>query len=157
MEKINRLLSSPQQIVEQASQPKPTTTTGQLTSEQRDSVAYFFLRMANVYGSKYHQQWPNEEAIKLAKREWAEQIGKFSRGQIDAMFANAKAMLIAGDDEWRWPEIGRILSGVVETWERRAHRPFERVGLPNLTKKERAKQAGAQALASMKSLWGKSL
>ena len=156
MEKINQLLSNPRQIVEQQSQPQPTTTNGQLTSEQRDSVAYFFFRLSTVYGSKYHQQFPNEEAVKLAKREWAEQIGKFSRGQIDAMFSNVKAMMIAGDDEWAWPEIGRILSSVVETWERRAHRPFPANALPDLTKKERARRAGAKALEEMKSLWGKS-
>ena len=162
MQKIDKLVTNPQQIVERQSQQQLTTTTGQLTSDQRDSVAYFFLRLANVYGSKYLQQWPNEEAIKLAKREWATQIGAYGRSQIDAMFNYTKSQLVAGEPDWQWPEIGRILGCANQSWE---HKRIERAeeewrGIRNewrlgdLTKQERRKQAAKRELAKMKSLFG---
>jgi hypothetical protein len=105
------------------------TTTGQpiseFTEQERDSTGYFFLRLRNLYGSKYVQQFPDEQDLKLAKREWAKQIGQYTRDQIHDMFETVKRIQASGNtklaEKFQWPDIGAILAVHAQGWEHRVH------------------------------------
>ena len=53
------------------------------SDQQRDVIAYFFLRLGNVYGTALMQSlWPTEQDLSLAKREYGAQISRFTRDHI---------------------------------------------------------------------------
>lgn len=133
------------------SMPQPSTTTGPRTSdapefsrEERDRTGYFFLRLRTVFGSRYALQYPTEQAIVAAKREWARQIGRYSREQIDAMFEAVKASQMAGSDEHQWPDVAKIIATLSGSWQHRAQsRPAAEIiaethRIPDLAARERA-------------------
>ena len=66
------------------------TTTNQPASfnnEEKDSIAYFFMRLQNVYGvARMQSQWPDSESLQLARREYGKKIAKFSREEINKAF-----------------------------------------------------------------------
>lgn len=138
---------------------QPSTTTppriSEPTEQQRDSTAYFFLRLRTVYGAEYLRHFPDEESVRLAKREWFEQIGQYSREDIDRAFAHVKHERIRGSDQYTWLEIGAVLAILgASTWQTAAHKPFEQLALPDKAAQERARVAGRRALDDMKSLFG---
>ena len=122
----------------------PDATTAQpqrKTFDQHtvEAVQYFFARLKMIYGvSKFETQWPTDADLKMAKREWAENIGKLSKQEIDGALDNTKKNL--HEREWQWPNIGLILSGA------KNNNPAHRLFLPeperNLeSAEERAKRA----------------
>ena len=53
------------------------------SAQQRDVIAYFFLRLGNIYGTSLMQShWPTEQDLNLAKREYGAQISRLTRAHI---------------------------------------------------------------------------
>jgi hypothetical protein len=69
-------------------QNQVTAPLTQRTFDQ-DSVnltQYFFARIRSVYGiAKFEKTWPTETDVKVAKREWCNNIGKFTKQEINKM------------------------------------------------------------------------
>lgn len=80
------------------------------------------MRLRAVYPTKFDAHYRTEQEIRIAKREWAKVLGGYSREQIDSMFSEVKRHQIAGDRDFDWPEIGRIV-GLLEA--SREWRAFE--------------------------------
>lgn len=130
---------------------------------ERDATAYFFLRLKNIYGGKYLAAYPDEESVRLAKREWAKQIGQYSREDIDRMFDMVKQQQAKGDEEYQWPNIGLILGAASVGWEHKRLEAAEKewqqtrkdlYALEDQVRKERIKKAADVHLAKMKGLFG---
>lgn len=92
--------------------------------------------------------------MRIAKREWARQIGLYDRRAIDEMFDLVKSERMRGGEAFQWLDIGAILAIKANRWECAAHKPFEQLALPDKSARERARVAGARALADMKALFG---
>lgn len=75
-----------------------------------DATQYFFAKLRIVYGaSKFDTYWPTDTEVRQVKREWAEQIGRLTREEIDNAMDHAKRMMY--EEDWSWPNVGLILSG----------------------------------------------
>ena len=119
------------------------------------------MRLKAVYGAEYKRHYPDEESVTLAKREWAKQIGAFSRDQIDKMFAYVKSEMTRGNDDYQWLNIGAVVSVLTNNWQ---HAMIERAdrerlqhqskALPNLTAVERVRQKGKAEIAKIKEQFG---
>lgn len=150
---------------------QPETTTRQpiseFTDQERDSTGYFFLRLQNQYPGKYQQQFPEEADIKLAKREWAKQIGQYTRDQIHEMFETVKRIRASADtklaEKFQWPDIGAILGVHAQGWEHRVHAAKaaetdrmltqQRLALTDQSKRERAIKARNVAIDRLKGMF----
>lgn len=105
------------------------------------------------------RHFPDVESVNLAKREWAKQIGAYSREQIDTMFTLAKHQMAAGDDDFRFLNIGGIIGLLSSDWQHariaRAEREWQeqRKALPDLTKREKSAELRKQTLESLKSMF----
>ena len=78
-----------QQQLKQLMQQAYTTTKKPQTfsKNQKDVIAYFFFRLQNTYGiSRMQSQWPDDNSLSLAKREFGKSIAKMSREEINALF-----------------------------------------------------------------------
>ena len=156
MQNIKQLLpnvSGTERILE----PLQTITKGPLISEQtKDVTAYFFMRLEKVYGLLFRNRWPDEKTLRMAKVEWAAQLGQYSREQLDKAFDrlhNIRQMPEV-DRRYQYPDPDAVL-GLVTNFlgiddKVGCHKPFERLALPDKAAQERAKVAGAKALAEMK-------
>lgn len=84
--------------------------------------------------------------MRLARREWAGQIDGLSWEQLDTALGRAKAKLMAGDGDFYWPDVGRIL-GLARDSHSAAHRVF-RAALPEGDGvKQARRQAGRKGMA----------
>jgi hypothetical protein len=73
-------------------------------------VNQFFTLLGGVYGAALcNAQWPDKEALKLAKKVWAAEICKYNWQQLQGKLQHAMAM--KHQAEWRYPDIGQILNG----------------------------------------------
>ena len=88
-----------------------TTTKPQTFSvEDKDAIAYFFLRLQNCYGvGRMQSQWPDLESLSLARREFGREIAKFTREQINEAFDLVHKEKRAGNDRFSWPDIDAII------------------------------------------------
>lgn len=161
MQTLNNLLPDPTEKRLSPSQPT-TTTPGQIseyerdfTDHERDVTAYFFLRLKNVYGSKYYEQYPTGTDVNTAKREYAARIGQLDRQKIHALFEALKAAREAGNRDLDWPDIDKILGLDSQKWETQAHKLFDRShALEDKSAYKRSRVAGSKALDQMKALFG---
>lgn len=63
------------------------------------------------------------------RREWAGTISKLSLEQMEALFGKLKERLSAGDPDYKWPEIPRMLALLNEQKVKAANQVFK-PGLP---------------------------
>lgn len=123
MRSVTEIVSA-QQIGNTQLSAQPSTTTRPQTSEpteqQRDSTAYFFLRLRSVYGAEYLRHFPDDESVRLAKREWFRQIGQYDRQAIDEMFDFVKTERMRGSNEYLWLDIGNVLAIKGASWRHAA-------------------------------------
>lgn len=139
-----------------------------LTVEQKDSIAFFFMRLKLVYAQQYDAAMPDETTEKFAKREYAKHLADLSRDQISKGFDRLhKLRQGASWDQWRYMDIDRVIglikngdSGDAADWEQAMikaadrERRAERL-IPDLGKQERARIAGKHALQQMMARLGK--
>ena len=75
-----------------------TTKPAIFSREEQEKVARFFFRLGNIYGSaQVKREWPTDEAMKMAKREYAAEIIKFSDIEIHKGFERIKAAKSQGN------------------------------------------------------------
>ena len=59
--------------------------------------------------AKCNAQWPTDDALRASKKVWAGEICKYTWPQLHDKLIHAQHML--REPEWRFPDIGQILSG----------------------------------------------
>ena len=93
--------------------PQVSTTTQRLqtfSEDDKDAIAYFFMRLQNTYGTaKMQSQWPDSESLGLARREFGKQIAKFSREEMAEAFDLVHKEKRAGNSRFEWPDIDAII------------------------------------------------
>jgi len=140
------------ELMQKIAQGKPTPELTQRTFDQStvDAVQYFFARIRTVYGvAKYNKTWPTEGDEKVAKREWAIQIGQYAKDEIDRGFAHTKTMIEKGSTDFMWPNVGLILSGC-KRYLTASHKPVA-LGLPEpVDAFAKRKEVGLKHLAILK-------
>ena len=105
---INNLLQSAEVTTPQiyTTTKKPQT----FSSDDKDAIAYFFMRLQNVYGAaKMQSQWPDSESLTLARREFGKQIAKFSREEMAEAFDLVHKEKRSGNSRFSWPDIDAII------------------------------------------------
>lgn len=119
------------------------------------------MRLKAVYGAEFMRHFPDVESERMAKREWAKDIGQYSREQIDRMFAYARSEMARGNDDYRWLNIGTILGALACSWEQRRQSQsvhealgYEPKGLENITERDRRKAKGKAEVAKLKAQFG---
>ena len=127
-------------------QEKSTTLPTPKTSDDKprgfsdveiQATKYFFGRLRTIYGAgKFNQQWPTEADLRLARREYAKEIGRHTKEEIDQALEHAKKQKTNGDPHFEWPDISRILAGA-KRYACAAHREY----LPPPPESEEKKQA----------------
>ena len=154
---INNLLQSAE-----VTTPVTSTTTQRLqtfSDDDKDAIAYFFMRLQNTYGTaKMQSQWPDSESLSLARREFGKQIAKFSREEMAEAFDLVHKEKRAGNDRFSWPDIDAIIglltnegvfTGSAGTL---AHKPYV-AELPSCTAAER-KEFAKKGIAELRALFG---
>jgi hypothetical protein len=124
----------------------------------RELVIHLWTLMTEMYGHKWTSQFGDEID---PNNVWAASLKGVTKDQVK----HGLNCLVLQGAEWppSAPEFRKLCTGADEvSWE---HKRIERAEdewrgikaewrLTDMTKKQRAKRAGAEALASMKSLWG---
>ena len=94
-----------------------------LTDIEKELVKRFFARINTIWGvALYRAQYPDDSAERLAMREWAFDVIKYSHQELEDRLAYAKEQM-AVDPEWRYPNIALILRGRPPT--KRAHHHWQ--------------------------------
>jgi len=106
----------------------------------------FFNRLRLIYGHRFAVQWPDEQTVKLARREWAREIDSLSLEELEKALERAKAKLVEGDGEFYWPDVGRIL-GLAKEGRAAAHKVFRPALPPSEAVVGARKKAGRQGMA----------
>jgi len=102
---------------------------------EQQATRYFFARLRTIWGAgKFNQQWPTEKDLQLSRREYAREIGRYSKEEIDLALDNAKKQKANGNSDYDWPDINKILSGCNRNLNA-SHKAF--LPPPKETKEER--------------------
>lgn len=129
----------------QNSSTQSQTTQGQRTSEftehERDVTGYLFAKFLVLYSNTFYFVWPSEKELNLTKREYAREIGKFSREQIDIAILHLAKLAVSPEREnriYREPNVIAFLSLLDEVSR---GSPAHRLFLPVPIETEEAKAA----------------
>lgn len=135
-----------------------------LTAEQKDSLAFFFMRLKLVYGPLYDSAIPDETTERFVKREYGRHVADLTREQISKGFDRLHQLRQGASwEQWRYMDIDRVVglikngdSGEASDWEHARikaadrERRAERL-LPDLGARERAEMAREEAMKAIRS------
>jgi len=141
-----------------------SSTQSQTTSEQqifsdheRDVTGYLFAKLIVLYAGAFYLVYPSEKEVKFAKREYAKQIGQYSREQIDSALKLLASLAISPEREnkiFREPNIPAILALMEEAVKRdRAHQLFLPVPPESAEEKGKRLELGRIEAARLLSLF----
>lgn len=129
--------------------PTTRSTTGdRFTREQKVKTVLFFNRLQLIYGHRFTVQWPDEQTVKLARREWAREIDSLGMEELEKALERAKVKLVEGDGDFYWPDVGRIL-GLARESRAAAHKVFLPALPPSEAVVSARRKAGRQGLAKV--------
>lgn len=121
-----------------------STTSEGFTAEQKRKALLFFNRLRLIYGHRFTLHWPDEETVKLARREWAKDLDELTWEELESALSRAKARLMAGDGDFYWPDVGRIV-GLARDKRTAAYQVFDRalpVGKEQVSQRRKAGRKG---------------
>lgn len=119
MRDINDIANMVISDVRSGSQDRPS----KFTKEERAPIAYFFVRLSDIYGVEYKRQLPDMESETRAKREWGDSLKHYDRAQLDKGIEFIKKQLINSEDNWQFLNVGRCVGAIREaTRSRAAHK-----------------------------------
>lgn len=130
-----------------------STTSEGFTAEQKRKAILFFDRLRLIYGHRFAVHWPDEETVILARREWAKDLDVLTWGELESALDRAKARLMAGDGDFYWPDVGRIV-GLAKEKRTAAYHVFERalpVGREQIAQR---RKAGRKGMVNVRALLG---
>ena len=130
------------------------TTTGQqpehqsrFTKEERAPIAYFFVRLSEIYGIEYNRHVPDSAAEVKLKREWGDDLKHYTKPQLDKGLAFIKKQMTDGSGEWVFLNVGRCIWAIRDANRfRAAHKALPAPKPTKLSKAERAEKMAAMRL-----------
>lgn len=135
------------------------TTNGQQTfsDHERDVTGYLFAKLAVLYANAFYLVYPSEKEVNFAKREYAKEIGRFTRNQIDVGMKHLAKLAISTERDnriYREPNLPAILAMLDESARpKQAHKLFAPLSLPDAVSQEKARKAGACELDRLMSMF----
>lgn len=141
-----------------SSSQSQTTPEQQIFSEhEKDVTGYLFAKLIVLYANNFYLVYPSDKEVKFAKREYAKQIGQYSRDQIDAAIKLLASLIVSQDREnriFRDPNIPAILALMDEAVKRdRAHQLFLPVPPESVKEKEKRLELGRQEAARLMAMF----
>jgi len=138
-----------------------TTQKQQTFSEhERDVTGYLFAKLVVLYAGAFYLVYPSLKEADFAKREYAKQIGKYSREQIDISLKLLASLAISPEREnkiFREPNIPAILALLEEAAKRdRSHKLFLPVPQESNKEKERRLELGRKEASRLLSMFEES-
>ncbi len=116
-------------------------------------TGYLFAKLVVLYAGAFYLVYPSLKEADFAKREYAKQIGKYSREQIDAALKLLATLAISPEREnkiFREPNIPAILALMEEAVKRdRAHQLFLPVPPESAEDKEKRLELGRAEAARL--------
>lgn len=127
------------------------------TSEQVQLITYFFEKIKRIYGeNSFDHHFKSEADIKAAKREYGNKIIRYNIEQIKRGFEYIKDQQIAGEQGYKYINLGSILHAVRECNKKHAahieYRPSNII--EDQGQIERNKQKGEQTLSELFKVMG---
>ncbi len=90
-----------------------TTHSQQIFSdEQKDVIAYFFMRLSNIYLSEYRRQLPDIESERMAKRENGKFLCGYNREQINKGCDWIHQQKRDNENNWQFLDIDRCIGAI---------------------------------------------
>ena len=113
-----------------SSTQSPITPEQQIFSDhERDVTGYLFAKLMVLYANSFYLVYPSEKEVKFAKREYAKEIGRFSRDQIDIGLRYLAKLAISPERDnriYREPNLPAILAMLDEVARpKHAHKQFD--------------------------------
>ncbi len=84
------------------------------TKEERQPIAFFFMRLSEIYGIEYNRQIPDTDAEIRSKREWGDELKHYNRPQLEKGLKFIKDQMAAGYDRWEFLNLGRCIGAIRE-------------------------------------------
>lgn len=99
------------QVVDQAvSTMDGSSGSSEPSLEAQDKAIKFFYRLVLVYGEgRAKGLWKDEKQFRLMRREWVDRIDELSWEDLETVFRRLKDRLEAGDPDYYWPDVARVL------------------------------------------------
>ncbi|WP_339779880.1 hypothetical protein [uncultured Marinobacter sp.] len=113
----------------------------------------FFNRLRLIYGHRFTLHWPDEETVKLARREWAKDLDELTWEELENALGRAKARLMAGDSDFYWPDVGRIV-GLARDNRTAAYQAFPPASPQSEAQVSARRKAGRKAMAGVWAVMG---
>ena len=136
--------------------PSPSTTTNRsevvFSETEQDSTKYLFMRMNGVFGkSKMLSLYDTPIARQQARRQYAKQVGKYDREQIDeAMEYIVKERQMG---RYSWPSVDEVLGVLSDLFKKKAiHKDYVQHQKLIGVDKQRSLDARDEVMAEMREL-----
>ena len=139
---------------------RTTRSTPQpLAPRQEQMLLALWKRMTQLYGHKWSSQHPLMDGAEYSEdfRLWAKKTAHLSdsawaRGMEAVEHRNKTAAQNGQLDTWP-PNYAEFVGMSEPAPGSAAHRPFEKLALPDKSEQERAHKAGEEVLGALKGLW----
>jgi hypothetical protein len=152
MQTSNEIVSS--YATAQRFQTKP------LADNERNAVAYFFMKLRIADPRFYDQAMPDETTEKFTKREFSEFIRGFTKEKIDKGFLNLHKFLADSHPDYKFLTIQKVIGlvengGAGEAVQSGAFKLFPRMlGLEDQTEKAKRYELGKKKSSELLSMLG---
>jgi hypothetical protein len=120
---------------------------------ERDVTGYLFAKLLVLYAGQFYLVYPSVKEVNFAKREYAKQIGVYSRDQVDTAIKLLASLMVSSERQnkiYREPNLPVILALMEEALKcNRAHQKF--LPIPQEPEEERIArlQAGMKETAKL--------
>jgi len=134
--------------------------TKPLADNERNAVAYFFMKLRIADPRFYDQAMPDETTEKFTKREFSEFIRGFTREKIDKGFLNLHKFLADGHPDYKFLTIQKVIGlvengGAGEAVQSGAFKLFPRyIGIEDQTEKAKRYELGKQKSSELLAMLG---
>lgn len=114
MKQIKEIINHLRQSSEQLSTESFSTQNEQSTFSEHERLAtgYLFMRLRAIYGNTFKIHFTSKNSVRQTKREWAKDIGKYTRDQIDSGLDYVKEQLKNGNQDYKWPDVGQVIGSI---------------------------------------------
>lgn len=117
-----------------------------------------FVKLLALYANAFYLVWPSEKEVNFAKRQYAKEIGRFTREQIDTAMIHLAKLAVSTDREnriYREPNILAVLAMMDETVKRdRSHQLFLPVPPESQEEKQKRIECGIKNTTALLDMLG---
>lgn len=148
---------SSEQSYSRQSQTTAAQQTSDFTDHERDVTGYLFAKLFALYANAFYLVYPSKKEVVFAKAQYAKDIGKYSREQIDEAMKHLARLAVSPDKEnriYKEPNVLAVLAMMDESVKRdRAHQLFLPVPKESDEEKERRLELGRVEAARLLALF----